>query len=228
MNQDIGLARHYKLFGNSWVTLSLFVPPCGKLVERYSTSSEETLMIKLYGGTFSRAVIVKWYLEELGVPYEYVLVDLKQGDNLQPTYLAINPFGKVPAIDDDGFVLWESGAILTYLAGKYDKTMDTPEKVTIANQWIFFANTTLADGLFAPHMKEKETPYLLGILNNMFAQQPYVLGANFSVADVAVAAVLNYAGMLMPDFDMSPYPHIVAYLQRLRERPASKALMNPS
>jgi glutathione S-transferase len=211
---------------NSWILLSLFVPPRSKLVERYFILLGEALMIKLYGGTLSRAVIVKWYLEELGVPYEFVLVDLKQGDNLQPAYLAINPFGKVPAIDDDGFVLFESGAILTYLASKYDKAVDTAEKVTIANQWVFFAFTTLGDGLFAPHLKEKETPYLLGILNKMFAQHPYILGANFSVGDVAVASVLNYAGMFLPDLDMSPYPQVVSYLQRLRERPAYKVSMN--
>jgi glutathione S-transferase len=91
-------------------------------------------MIKLYGDGFSHAVIVKWYLEELQLPYEFVVVDLKEGQNFQPDYVAINPFSKVPAIDDNGFILWESGAILTYLASKYDATIDTPEKIAIVNQ----------------------------------------------------------------------------------------------
>ena len=91
-------------------------------------------MIKLYGGVFSRAAIVKWYLEEMQIPYEFVLVDLQAHVHLQPEYLSIQPFGKVPAIVDGDFVLWESGAILIYLAQKYDKALDTPEKQAIVNQ----------------------------------------------------------------------------------------------
>jgi glutathione S-transferase len=80
-------------------------------------------MIKLYGGTFSRASIVHWYLEELEIPYEFVKLDMKAGEHLKPEFLAINPMGKVPAIADGDFILWESGAILLYLADKYSKKL---------------------------------------------------------------------------------------------------------
>lgn len=73
-------------------------------------------MLKLYGGARSRASIVQWYLEELGIPYEFVLLDMQAGEHLLPEFLAINPIGKVPAIADGNFTLWESGAILLYLA----------------------------------------------------------------------------------------------------------------
>ena len=76
-------------------------------------------MLKLYGGARSRASIVQWYLEELNIPYEFVLLDLPAGEHQQPEYLAINPMGKVPAIVDGDFQLWESGAIILYLAEKY-------------------------------------------------------------------------------------------------------------
>ncbi len=69
-------------------------------------------MLKLYGGARSRASIVHWYLEELKVPYEFVKLDMQAGEHLKPEYLAINPVGKVPAIVDGDFKLWESGAIL--------------------------------------------------------------------------------------------------------------------
>ena len=69
-------------------------------------------MIKLYGGARSRATIVRWYLEELGVPYEFVLLDMRSSEHLKPEFLAINPIGKVPAIEDGDLKLWESGAIL--------------------------------------------------------------------------------------------------------------------
>jgi glutathione S-transferase len=177
-------------------------------------------MIKLYGDSFSRAVIVKWYLEELQIPYEFVSVELKEGQHFQPEYVAINPFSKVPAIDDDGFILWESGAILAYLASKYDPTIDTPEKTAVINQWVSFANSTLSDGLFASQSQAKETPHLLGKLNEMFSKQLFIIGETFSAGDVAVGSVLSYAMMMVKDFDLSPYPQVVAYMKRLRERPA--------
>jgi glutathione S-transferase len=176
-------------------------------------------MIKLYGDGFSRAVIVKWYLEELQLPYEFVLVELKAGQHFQPEYVAINPFSKVPAIDDDGFILWESGAILTYLASKYDATIDTPAKMAIVNQWVSFANSTLSDGLFSSQFQAKETPHLLGKLNEMFGKQAFVSGETFSAGDVAVGAILSYAVMMVKDLDLSPYPQVMAYMQRLKERP---------
>ena len=78
-------------------------------------------MLKLYGGARSRASIVQWYLEELELPYEFVLLDMQAGEHLQPAFREINPFGKVPAIIDGNLRLWESGAILLYLAERYVK-----------------------------------------------------------------------------------------------------------
>jgi glutathione S-transferase len=176
-------------------------------------------MIKLYGSGFSRAAIVKWYLEELKIPYEFVIVELKNGDHFKPEYVAINPFSKVPSIDDNGFILWESGAILTYLASKYDPNINTPEKAAIINQWVLFANSTLSDGIFAPQFQAKETPHLLGKINEILGKQPFLIGETFSVADVAVGSVLSYAPMMIKDFDLSPYPNVMNYMQKLKERP---------
>lgn len=78
-------------------------------------------MLKLYGGARSHASIVQWYLEERKVPYEFVLLNM-QAEKHRPEFLAINPMGKVPAIVDADFKLWESGAILLYLVEKYGKT----------------------------------------------------------------------------------------------------------
>jgi glutathione S-transferase len=189
-------------------------------------------MIKLYGGTFSRAAIVQWYLEELQIPYEFGLVDLKAGAQLQPDYLAINPFGKVPALTvsglaDGDFVLWESGAILTYLASKYDPSLDTPEKLATVNQWVLFANSTLATGLFSPEFQAQETPHLLGKLEALLGGRTYLVDEQFSAADVAVASLLNYVGMMIKDFDTSPYPQVMAYLGRMQGRSAFQKSMTP-
>ena len=63
-------------------------------------------MLKLYGGARSRASIVQWYLEELEIPYQFVLLDMQAGKHKEPEFLAINPMGKVPAIIDGDFKLW--------------------------------------------------------------------------------------------------------------------------
>jgi len=85
-------------------------------------------VLKLYGGARSRASIVKWYLEEIDVSYEFVLLDMQAGAHLQPEFLAINPIGKVPSISEGDFSLWESGAILLYLAEKYGKLPQSLEE----------------------------------------------------------------------------------------------------
>src|SRR4028119_1947768 len=104
-------------------------------------------MLKLYGGARSRASIVQWYLEELGEPYEFILLDMQSGEHQQPEFLAINPIGKVPAIVDGDFKLWESGAILVYLADKYGKLPAALEAKSTIIQWILFANATLGPGI---------------------------------------------------------------------------------
>jgi glutathione S-transferase len=177
-------------------------------------------MIKLYGGARSRASIVKWYLEELQAPYEFQLLDMASGAHLQPEFLAINPFGKVPAINDDGFIVWESGAIMLYLAEKYDQ-LKTLQERAIASQWVLFANATLGPGIFGADTREKETPRLLGGLNKILENQSYITGDNFTVSDVAVASILGYA-ILFLKISYADYPAIEAYIKRIGDRHAYK------
>jgi len=179
------------------------------------------MVLKLFGGDRSRASIVKWYLEELNVPYEFVRVDLQAGEHLQPPYLAINPMGKVPAIEVDGFQIWESGAILLYLADRYGEPMSAEQRGTIA-QWVVFANATLGPGIFMEATREKETPRLLGGLERTLEGKTFLFGDAFSAADVAVGSLLAYT-VPMLKMEYSGYPAIAAYLQRLAARPAYQA-----
>lgn len=175
-------------------------------------------MLKLYGGSRSRASIIQWYLEELGVPYEFVLLDMQAGEHLKPDFLAINPFGKVPAIVDDGLQLWESGAILLYLAGKHDNWTN-PTQIAELAQWILFANATLGPGIFVEATREREMPRLLMPLNEMLKHSKFLKGDAFSVIDVAVGSYLSYMTTLL-NLDLSAYPEIVQYIQHLVTRPA--------
>ncbi|MBE9236755.1 glutathione S-transferase family protein [Anabaena aphanizomenioides LEGE 00250] len=178
-------------------------------------------MLKLYGGAFSRASIVQWYLEELQVPYEFILLDMKAGEHKQPEYLAINPIGKVPAIVDGDLKLWESGAILLYIAEKYGKNPISLEERAIFSQWVLFGNSTLATGIFVEANREREMPRLLTTLNEIFGRQPFLLGDEFTVADVAVGSILAYIPIMLK-LDLSEYPAVVNYIQKISERPAFK------
>ena len=176
-------------------------------------------MLKLYGGARSRASIVQWYLEELSVPYEFVLLDMAAGEHFKPEYLAINPMGKVPAIEDDEVTLWESGAILLYLAEKYGNVETSLEERSVREQWVLFANSTLATGLFVEANRDKEVPKLLTALSKILEQTPYLLGDEFTVVDVAVGSILAYVPIMLP-IDLSPYPVILDYIKRINQRDA--------
>ncbi len=180
-------------------------------------------MLKLFGGARSRATIVHWYLEELGIPYEFVRLDMQAGEHLQPPYLEINPFGKVPGITDGDLKLWESGAILLYLAEKYGGVSDLNQKSQL-NQWIVFANATLGPGIFVEATREKEMPRLLKALNGILEHQPFVLGGEFTVADVAVGSLLAYVPLMLK-LTFDGYPAVADYVQRLTQRPAYKTAM---
>lgn len=175
----------------------------------------------LYGGPRTRSPLVQWYLEELTIPYQYVSLDIRAEEHRQPQFLAINPMGKVPAIVDGDFKLWESGAVLLYLSDKYGQTPESVEGRALLNQWVIFANATLGPGLFLEDRREREMPRLLPPLNDILEEQPFILGTELSAADVAVASYLYYAGLLL-SLEFEDYPAIAAYLNRLAERPAFK------
>lgn len=176
-------------------------------------------MLKLYGGARSRASIVQWYLEELQVPYEFVTLDFQAGEQRQPPFLAINPFGKVPAIADGNLKLWESGAILLYLAEKYGNEATTVEQRAVLAQWVLFANATLGPGVFVETSREKEMPRLFSALNQHFETAQYIVGDQFGAADVAVGSYLAYIPMML-QIGYDDYPAIADYVQRMTSRPA--------
>ncbi|MGD1938565.1 MAG: glutathione S-transferase family protein [Cyanophyceae cyanobacterium] len=177
--------------------------------------------LKLYGAPRTRAAIAQWYLEELKIPYEYVQLDMKRGENLAADFRAINPFGKVPAIDDGKVTLWESGAILLYLDRAYGPEKSEGDRA-LDTQWVHFANATLAVGLFVDDRREKETPRLLEPLNQILGDRNYLTGSVFGVADVAVGSLLFYLPIFFK-MDLSDYPAVQAYMKRLGDRPAFKA-----
>jgi glutathione S-transferase len=102
-------------------------------------------MLKIYGGPHSRAFRVIWLANELDIPYEHIPVtfNVPNAQCKEPWYLALNPNGLVPAIDDSGFVMWETAAINLYLAETSKNSLypSTPQSRGRMLQWTFFANT---------------------------------------------------------------------------------------
>lgn len=174
-------------------------------------------MLKLFGGARSRASIVQWYLEELEIPYEFVMLDMQAGEHRQPEFCEINPFGKVPAIVDGDLKLWESGAILLYLLDRYGNP-DVNDRA-IAAQWVLFANATLGPGVFVEASRERELPRLMQPLDQILGNQEFIAGDRFTVSDVAVGSFLNYIPLMLK-LDLSDYPNVVNYMKRMAERPA--------
>eukprot|EP00878_Enallax_costatus_P002055 GHUV01002221.1.p1 GENE.GHUV01002221.1~~GHUV01002221.1.p1 ORF type:complete len:224 (+),score=60.91 GHUV01002221.1:184-855(+) len=179
--------------------------------------------LKLYTNPASRGRMVEWYLQELGIDAEVVNLELQQQrEHRQESFLKINPFGKVPAIQDGDFTLFESGAILTYLAEQYGH-VDTPQKRARATQWVLFANSTLFDAVFMEQFREKSMPDVFGNLDKVLAGKEYLEDNEFSVADVAVGSYLLYIPAYLPQLDLTPYPNVLQYTERVAARPACAA-----
>lgn len=189
------------------------------------------MALTLYGSARSRASMPRWYMEERNIPYHWQLVDLEAGEHREQPFLQINPFGKVPALVDEDpalpsgrLQLFESGAILLYLAERYGGECQSASERGLAQQWVLFANATLATALFVPSNREREFPRLMEVLDAQLAQGP-LLGNTWSVADCAVNAYLAYLPIFFPQIDLSPYPHVVATITATQQRPAYQKVM---
>ena len=196
--------------------------------------------LKIYGIPRSRTFRALWLAKELGLDYENVAIDFANGGTRQPTYLAINPNGHVPTIDDNGFVLWESMAINLYLAKKYGLGTLYPaslEGEAIAWQWSLWGITELERHVLtamfnraiypedkrdaaAADQAEKDLQQPFGVLDAAVGKTPYLLGADFTVADLNVASVLSWARPARLDF--TPFPRAADWLSRCALRPAAK------
>ncbi len=188
--------------------------------------------LTLFGGLRSRASMPRWYMAEKGIAYDWTLVDMGAKEHHQDPFLAINPFGKVPAlIDRDPALpggelrLFESGAILLYLAERYGQEFTSDAERALAQQWILFANATLATALFNPSQRETEFPRLLGILNGLLVPGGSITGGSWGVADCAINAHLAYLPIFFPQIDLSPWPAVEATIRLTQENPTYQQAM---
>ena len=193
------------------------------------------MAIILYGGPQTRASMPRWYMEEMGIPYELVELSLANGQHLKDDFLSINPFGKLPAMKDDSIlntngqplILFESGAILLHLAEHHGGEILRPSDRSLISQWTHFANSTLAFAIFVPDQKTKVLPRLLNKINVKVANG-YFINSKWGAADCAISSYLAYIKLFFPNEDLSAYPALETLIQATRERPAYKKAMGLS
>ena len=209
------------------------------LWRRPQRSLEDRLSnLRIYGIARTRAFRALWIANELGLDYEHLPIEIGAEGARAPEFIAINPNGRLPFIVDNGFVLFESLAITLYLAKKHSNGKLYPgtlEDEATAWQWSLWAVTEVDRGvnIWSLHAvrlppaerdsaKRDEALKVLvapfRVLDAAVARQHYLLGDEFSVADLNVAAVISRA----VDMDLSTTPNLKAWLTRCLDRPAAQ------
>lgn len=180
--------------------------------------------LKIYGNQGTRSPLVNWYLEELGVEFENI--NAATVDRSSPAYP--NPFGSMPAAEDNNVKLFESGAILLFIADKYGG-LDTPEKRAAVTKWVMWANASLDPICFVENdrgqvldTKLKGSPKAIATLNDLLGDRgPWLLGDEFSVADVAVGSYILYTLLFFPQVRLAKkWPNLAGYAAACAQRPA--------
>jgi glutathione S-transferase len=189
--------------------------------------------ITLYFAPASRAFTPRWLLEELGVPYRVETIDIRNGGQQSPDYLRINPMGKVPALTDGAVTVSENPAICIYLADRYSlggmaPALDAPERGSYL-RWMVFSTAVFEPAIYFDDDKDPvaargrgwgQSEHVLRSLDEALSNGPWLLGERFSAADVMLGSLLSVT--LFNGRIADPSASLVAYNQRLIERPAYK------
>lgn len=194
--------------------------------------------MKLYGNRFSNASRrVHMLCEECQLPYTYISIDLLRGEQQEPQFLTINPNGKVPVIDDDGFVVWESHAIMRYLCEKHGLDAWYPSSLkdrTRVDQWLDWNHTRLGPeagkiAFNALILRDKGDPSrieegkrwlekILPVMDAVLAARPFLCGERHTIADIA--AVSNIAYLELCGYELARFPAVVRWYEGFRSRPS--------
>jgi len=195
-------------------------------------------MLKIYGADLSApANKVRMAANALELEYEYVRVSIRDGENRTEEYLKMHPAGKVPVIDDDGFVLFESDAIIKYLAAGQASPLypsDNQQRALI-DQWMDFATIHVGGAMgrvvfnriFASFARVpvderslndglKFLNRFLPVVDRQLAKAAYVAGEQFSLADIVLLATLDPAEAA--EVDLASYAHITKWREALRQK----------
>lgn len=180
---------------------------------------------------------VRLFLSLLGLPFETIEVDLAAGEQKRPAFLAMNPFGKVPVIEDGDTVIFDSNAILVYLAKRYGDPSWLPEDPVGAarvTQWLSLAAGLIAQGPCAARLIKlfgyaldyevavRTSNQLFSVIEPEFGKRPFAAGTHPTIADVAAYSYIAHA----PEggISLDPYPNVRAWLARIEVLPGFVAM----
>jgi GST-like protein len=192
--------------------------------------------ITLYTAPTPNGWKVSIALEEMGLPYEVRVIDFATNEQKADWYVKLNPNGRIPTLTDDGFALFESGAILIYLAEKTGRFLprDTQTRSRVL-QWLMFQMSAVGPmmgqaNVFLRYFPEKiqpaidryqrEVTRLFGVLDRQLAAQEYIVG-DYSIADMALwpwVSGYEWSGVSVAEFS-----HLQRWLAKVAERPAVQA-----
>jgi glutathione S-transferase len=190
--------------------------------------------LTLYHASPSRSSVVLWMLEETGAPYDIKLLRLSDGDQLKPDFIAINPMGKVPTLRHGDSVITEVAAICAYLADEFpEKKLNIPVGVPdrgVYLKWLFFGPSVLEPAMTDRAFPRQQAPRaaalgwrdfdtVLDIVGKAVARSPFLMGEQFTAADVVIGSTLRYGIMFKLIPERSEFNDYVA---RITARPASR------
>jgi GST-like protein len=197
-------------------------------------------MLKFYFNGAPNPNKVALFLEESGLPFELVPVDTRKGEQFKPEFLKVNPNSKVPAIDDDGVFMFDSNAILLYLAEKTGKFLppNTPQNRAQLLSWLMFIATGLGPYSgqavhfknFAP--KDKDLDYALNrylfeahrhykILDDHLAKSRYMVGDTYTIVDMAFWGWARLGPFVLGEDGFAKYKNVKRLVDEISARPAA-------
>lgn len=195
-------------------------------------------MITFYFNGSPNPTKVALFLEETGLPYEPVPVDTRTGAQFEPSYLAVNPNGKVPAIVDDGITVFDSNAILLYLGEKTGQFMPASDPVTRAEllSWLMFVATGVGpysgQAVHFRHFTPEPVPYAhkryqyeadrhYAILDARLSDRPYLVGGVYSIVDMAAWGWARMVPFMLGEDAWTRYPNLKRLHDEISARPAA-------
>ncbi|AUG99564.1 glutathione S-transferase N-terminal domain-containing protein [Pectobacteriaceae bacterium CE70] len=192
-------------------------------------------MLKFYFHPTPNPMKVALFLEESGLPYELIPVDTLKGEQHLPAFRQINPNGKLPAIDDNGTVVFDSNAILLYLAEKTTSFLGQPEDRGALLSWLMFIATGLGpfsgQSVHFQRMAPEPIPYAINryrreaerhyaILDAHLKNREFMVGNSYTIVDMAAWGWIDRVAMVLDDKALQRFPNLARWFKHIDSRPA--------
>lgn len=192
-------------------------------------------MLKFYFHPTPNPMKVALFLEETGIDYTVVPVDTLKGEQHLPDYRAINPNGKLPAIDDKGTVVFDSSAILLYLAEKHDQLLGNKEDRAELLSWLLFIASGLGpysgQSVHFQRAAPEKLPYAINryreeairhyqVLNDRLEQCTYLVGDSYTIADISAWGWIDRVVPVLGENELEKFPYLQVWFQLIDTRPA--------